>query len=149
VVVCMAEIETALGTVLRGWMQRQRLTPVQLAALAEVTRRTVYNVLENNGRAEIATLWKLACGLSKDPYTGESDTLVYAEAFPDLLEAAGYPRALAGVIRIDMRDELARQMRDARKVDALLDFLRRYHTLPPGERDAFDRLIGFKSEHLE
>lgn len=147
-VVCMPEIETALGISLRSWMQRQRLNPAQVATLADVTRRTVYNVLEN-GRAEIETIWKLACGLAKDPYSGESDTLAYAEAFGDLLEAAGYPRALAGVIRIDMRDEMTRQMRDARKVDALLAYLRRYHTLPPAERDAFDRAIGFKNEPLE
>lgn len=147
-VVCMPDIDTALGVSLRGWMQRQRLTAVQLATLSEVTRRTVYNVLEN-GRAEIETIWKLACGLARDPYSGESDTLVYAEAFGDLLEAGGYPRALAGVIRIDSRDEMNRQMRDPRKVDALLAFLRRYHTLSAGERDAFERVIGFKNEPLE
>lgn len=147
-VVCMAEIETPLGIALDGWMKRQRLNPVQLATLADVTRRTVYNVLDGRSRPEVETVWKLACGLAKDPHTRESDTLVYADAFPDLLEAAGYPRDIAGVIRIDMRDEVVRQLRDTRKAEALLDFLKNYHRKSAEERDFFERAIGFKLEDL-
>lgn len=141
-VVCMTE--TTLGAVLLSWMQRQRLTPTALADLAGVTRRTVYNIRDDEGKASVETLWKLACGLATTT-DGRIDQLVYADVFPSLLEAGGYPRDIAQVVRVSLEDELLRRVRDPIRVRQLMDFLDDYHAKPLDERDAFDQVLKLKT----
>lgn len=143
-VVCMAD--TRLGTLLTEWIDRRRLTPTTLADLAGVTRRTVYNVLDT-GRASVQTVWKLACALAIDPYTSRPNEIDYAKIFPALLDAAGYPSEIARVIRVDLGDELTSRLRDPEKTQQLLDFLDNYASLPPDEREWFDRALRLKGRN--
>ncbi len=142
-VVCMTE--TSLGAVLVSWMHRLRLTPTVLADLAGVTRRTVYNIRDDEGKASVETLFKVARGLSTTS-DGRIDELIYADVYPSLLEAGGYPRELAQVVRVDLEDELMRRVRDREKVRQLMEYLDDYTSMPLDKRDALDQVLRLKSQ---
>lgn len=143
-VVLMAD--TVLGTELTVLMQQQRLGPAELSALAEVSRRTVYNILET-GRANLDTLWKVSTGLATDPYTHVVNRLTQMDAFSRLLQAADYPPELAQLVKVDLSDELTLRLGgDREKAEALREFLDDYPTLPPSQRDMFDRAVRRKAQ---
>src|SRR5688500_4402489 len=82
------------GAVRAEWMNRRRLNPTELARLAQVSRSTVYVVLDSRSKSP-STMSQLAKGLATDPLDPYSvDYDVERAAEQTLLEAIGVLRVV-------------------------------------------------------
>lgn len=79
-----------VGEVLATWMNKRGLNPTDMARMAEISRATVYVVLDSRSKQPV-TMRQLARGLARTSVGSDViDLAIEQEASRDLLTAAGY-----------------------------------------------------------
>ena len=97
----MARIQDAkpgVGQVLAGWMHRRNVSPTELARRAQVSRATVYVVLDSRSNNP-TTMKQLAIGLATESDRGGKGRInpdVEREAARELLTAIGFGALIDG-----------------------------------------------------
>lgn len=140
--------KTALADALDVWMKRQRLQPAALARLAGVSRPTVYAALRGD-RISGDSLRAIARGLATDPFSGELDPAVYAEALRELAEVGSHPDLAVDVPMPDLEALIrAEGVKSPAKARALAEFIRKYPSMTPDQRRLVDALIDHADDSM-
>jgi hypothetical protein len=124
-----------VGAVLAEWMNRRRLNPTQLARLAQVSRSTVYVVLDSRSGSP-STMSHLAKGLATDPLDPASvDYDVERAAERALFEAIGVLRVVPSVsAEAGLEERIASLTGDPDVAVALATVTRDWHDLDEADR---------------
>lgn len=131
----------SLADVLQTWMRRQRLRPVDLVRLSGLSRPTVYEA-RDGGRVSAETVRLLARALATDPYDGEVNAALHAEALRELAEAANYPHLLSEAPPPpDLDSEIRAIIPNRTRAAAIAEFVRRYPNMTPDQRRMVDALV--------